>query len=173
MSPPDPVGGIPSPVPSIDRLVRTVAAGLLERGWTFAAAESCTGGLLLKSLTDLPGSSHYVLGGVVAYSDDLKRGLLGVDAEVLASHGAVSEAVAIAMAVGVADATGANLGVAITGVAGPGGGTPDKPVGTVWCAVAPRGASPRAIRSRFDGDRAQVRELATRRALELLVEVTK
>ncbi len=115
---------------------------LLERTLTIAAAESCTGGLMMSRLTDVPGSSAYVAGGVVAYSNELKTALAGVDPALIAAHGAVSEPVAVALAEGVKTRTGASIGVGITGIAGPTGGTPDKPVGTVAIAiVAPDGAA--------------------------------
>ena len=116
-------------------LHRYVGDLLRERRLTLAAAESCTGGLLLERLTDVPGSSDYVAGGIVAYTNGLKTTLLGVDPELLERHGAVSEPVAAAMAEGVRERSGADVAVAITGIAGPGGGSPEKPVGTVVIAV--------------------------------------
>jgi nicotinamide-nucleotide amidase len=110
---------------------------LLDRHLTIAAAESCTGGLMLSRLTDVPGSSAYVAGGVVVYSNELKTSLAGVDAALIAAHGAVSEPVAVALAQGIKSRSGASIGVGITGIAGPTGGTPQKPVGTVCIAVAP------------------------------------
>jgi nicotinamide-nucleotide amidase len=109
---------------------------LAARGWRIAAAESCTGGMLLSRMTDIPGSSAYVESGVVCYSNASKVELLGVDARLIDTHGAVSEPVAAAMAAGIRRRTGAELGVAITGIAGPGGGTADKPVGTVVLSVS-------------------------------------
>jgi nicotinamide-nucleotide amidase len=111
---------------------------LRERGLTIAAAESCTGGLLLSRLTDVPGSSAYVAGGAVLYSNEMKVSMAGVPAELIAAHGAVSEPVAVALAEGIRERSGADVAVGITGVAGPGGGTPEKPVGTVVvCVLAP------------------------------------
>jgi nicotinamide-nucleotide amidase len=110
---------------------------LLDRKVTIAAAESCTGGLMMSRLTDVPGSSAYVAGGVVVYSNELKTALAGVDSSLMAAHGAVSEPVASALAQGIKERTGASIGVGITGIAGPTGGTPQKPVGTVCIAVAP------------------------------------
>ena len=110
---------------------------LLDRHLTIAAAESCTGGLMMSRLTDVPGSSAYVAGGVVVYSNELKTSLAGVDAALIAEHGAVSEPVAVALAQGIQSRSGASIGVGITGIAGPTGGTPQKPVGTVCIAVAP------------------------------------
>ncbi|MEM1024418.1 MAG: CinA family nicotinamide mononucleotide deamidase-related protein [Myxococcota bacterium] len=109
---------------------------LAANGATLAVAESCTGGWIAQTLTATPGSSRYVLGGVVAYANEVKSGLLGVPASVLERHGAVSEEVALAMAKGVRTRLGASWGVSTTGVAGPGGGSPEKPVGTVWIAWA-------------------------------------
>jgi nicotinamide-nucleotide amidase len=119
-----------------------VGALLLERKLTISAAESCTGGLMMSRLTDVPGSSAYVAGGVVVYSNDLKTSLVGVDPALMASHGAVSEPVAMSLAEGIRVRTGASIGVGITGIAGPTGGTPEKPVGTVCIAViGPEGTS--------------------------------
>ena len=114
---------------------------LLDRKLTIAAAESCTGGLMMSRLTDVPGSSAYVAGGVVVYSNELKTALAGVDPALIAAHGAVSEPVASALAQGIKERTGASIGVGITGIAGPTGGTPQKPIGTVCIAAAtPDGA---------------------------------
>lgn len=127
-----------SAIYSIDgRPLEAVVGDLLRRaGWTIAAAESCSGGLLMSRLTDVPGSSAYVDRGVVCYSDRAKVDLLGVPAELIVEHGAVSEPVARAMAEGVRALAGSDVGVGITGIAGPGGGTPEKPVGTVAIAVS-------------------------------------
>lgn len=105
---------------------------LAENGKTLATAESCTGGLLSSRITDVPGSSDYMIGGIISYSNDVKVHSLGVQAEDLEKHGAVSKVVALQMAKGVAEKMGADIGVSATGVAGPDGGTPEKPVGTVW-----------------------------------------
>jgi nicotinamide-nucleotide amidase len=143
-------------------------ADLLERsGRRVAVAESCTGGLLAKRMTDRPGSSRWFLGGVVAYADAVKVGQLGVNAEVIARVGAVSDEVAREMAEGAARVFGAEAGVGITGIAGPDGGTPDKPVGTVCYAVAVDGVftSERRV---FAGDREAGRERSAQAALHLL-----
>jgi nicotinamide-nucleotide amidase len=117
-----------------------VLAELRRRGWTLAVAESCTGGLLGAALTEVPGASDVFLGGVIAYSNLEKTRALGVDPALLASHGAVSGEVALAMAAGVRARTGADVSVAVTGIAGPGGAVPGKPVGTVWiAAIGPGG----------------------------------
>lgn len=122
-----------------DTFPAVVGAMLAERRATVALAESCTGGLASKLLTDVPGSSKYVLGGVVSYSNEAKVELLGVRIEDLEAHGAVSEVVVRAMAEGVRKKLGSTYGLAATGIAGPGGGSVDKPVGTVWIAVASEG----------------------------------
>jgi nicotinamide-nucleotide amidase len=143
-----------------------IADMLRSRGLSFAAAESCTGGLLLQRMTAIPGSSVYVRGGVVAYSNELKTSMLGVDPELLARHGAVSEAVAAAMVDGVRERTGADVCVAITGIAGPGGGTASKPVGTVVLAVLVPGR-PLWIRTAlFVGGREMVRQQSAQTALD-------
>jgi nicotinamide-nucleotide amidase len=146
-----------------------VADLLVRAGLTIATAESCTGGLLAARLTDLPGSSRYLLGGVVAYSNDVKVTVAGVAPELIERHGAVSEEVAEALADGARGRLGADVGVGITGVAGPEGGSAEKPVGLVWISVT--GASPehRITRSvRLPGSRADVRELATTVAMQLI-----
>jgi len=140
---------------------------LQARGWRVALAESCTGGLAAKLLTDIPGSSAYVLGGVVAYDNAVKTGLLGVDAALIEREGAVSEPVVRAMASGIRRITGAECGVAISGVAGPGGGTPEKPVGTVFIAAETPTRS-EARRLSVPGERDDVRERSAVAALELL-----
>jgi nicotinamide-nucleotide amidase len=144
-----------------------VAAALRSRGLTIATAESCTGGLLAGRLTDLAGSSAYVLGGVVSYSNDVKEQALDVPSEVLASVGAVSAEVASAMAAGVRARLGADVGVGITGIAGPDGGTPDKPVGLVYLCVSD---ASHAIERRvvLPGNRADVRKRAVVVAMHLI-----
>ena len=149
-------------------LHRLVGEMLRERRLTIAAAESCTGGLLLERLTDVPGSSDYVAGGIVAYTNELKTTLLGVDAALIERHGAVSEPVAAEMAEGMRVRSGASTSIAITGVAGPGGGSPSKPVGTVIIAVLVEG-KPLSVRTHsFPGGREHVRFQATQAALDTL-----
>jgi nicotinamide-nucleotide amidase len=144
-----------------------LARALLGRGWTVATAESCTGGLLAARLTERPGSSAWVLGGVTAYANSAKEQLLGVPEDVLAEHGAVSPEVAAALADGARARFGADVGVGITGVAGPGGGTAEKPVGTVHlCVAAPDGHRLRALR--LPGSRSAVRERSVTMAMHLL-----
>jgi len=148
-------------------LEQVVGQLLLSRGLTIAAAESCTGGLFMSRLTDVPGSSAYVQAGVVAYSNAAKTSLVDVDPGLIAAHGAVSEPVAVAMADGARARTGAAVGVGITGIAGPGGGTPQKPVGTVAIAVSSdAGAKVRTFS--FVGPRAQVKFWATQTALDMV-----
>jgi len=137
------------------------------RSLTIGVAESCTGGLLGARLTAISGSSDVLRGGVIAYHNDVKMELLGVQSSTLAEHGAVSEEVAREMAAGVRRTTGTNIGLAITGVAGPTGGTPAKPVGTVWIAVDIDGRA-RAALHRMWGDRSDIRERAAQWTLEML-----
>ena len=148
--------------------IEQVIGDLLRgRGWRLAAAESCTGGLLMARLTDIPGSSDYVAYGVVSYSNQSKVDLLGVDPALLAAHGAVSEPVAQAMAAGIRARSGAEVGIGITGIAGPGGGTDDKPVGTVALAIdTPEGALVRT--RRMLGGRDLIRAMAVHSALDML-----
>ena len=151
------------------RAMEAVVGALLEeRGLTIAAAESCTGGLLMARLTDVPGSSAYVLGGVVSYSNDVKTGVLRVPDDQVRAHGAVSEPVAVAMAEGVRALTGAGLGIGITGVAGPGGGTAAKPVGTVVTAVVDQSSRATVRTFQLPGGRAQIRFQATQSALDMV-----
>jgi PncC family amidohydrolase len=136
---------------------------------TVATAESCTGGLVAHLITEVPGSSAYLRGGIVAYADDVKRSALGVPREVLAAHGAVSAQVALAMAEGVRRVLGTDLGVAVTGVAGPDGGSEAKPVGLVYVAVAGLGA-PDVRRFLWAGDRTANKRSSAEAALEMLLE---
>lgn len=123
-----------------------VADVLLERHLTLATAESCTGGLVGGTLTSVPGSSAWYLGGVVAYDNRIKTALLGVPSATLSRHGAVSPQTARAMARGILERTGADLAVSVTGIAGPSGGTPSKPVGLVYIGLARRGSRPTAVK---------------------------
>jgi nicotinamide-nucleotide amidase len=136
-------------------------------GRTIAVAESCTGGLVGGRLTAVPGSSDVFLGGVICYADDAKADLAGVPLELIAEHGAVSEPVARARAAGARARLGAGAAVAITGIAGPGGGTPEKPVGTVWIATDVDGAV-EARKVQFGGERDEIRARAAQAALFLL-----
>jgi nicotinamide-nucleotide amidase len=150
-------------------LVARVAGALLQRRRLLVSAESCTGGWIGKAVTDLAGSSGWYLGGVVVYSNALKQTLLGVRPETLAAHGAVSEATAAEMASGALLRLGADVAVAVTGVAGPGGGQLDKPVGTVWFGCAWREGErleTEVAVARFHGDREAVRRQAVVYSLE-------
>jgi nicotinamide-nucleotide amidase len=141
---------------------------LIERELTISAAESCTGGLILSRLTDVPGSSAYVLGGAVAYSNGVKTGLTGVPPEMIAEHGAVSEPVAVALADGIRARTGSSLALGVTGIAGPGGGSPHKPVGTVAIALTGRDIPARVRLFSFFGGRPQVKFQASQAALDMV-----
>ncbi len=144
-----------------------VLDALADAGRTLAVAESCTGGALAARLTSVPGASRAFLGGVVAYSNDAKRDLLGVDPASIEAEGAVSEAVALQLAAGARARLGADVGVATTGIAGPTGGTPDKPVGTVWLAYDD-GETQRAVLLRLTTDRAVNTALSATAALDLV-----
>ncbi len=148
-------------------LEEAVGARLRERGWTLALAESCTGGLISKRITDIPGSSTYLLAGYVTYSNAAKQDLPGVRAETLQTDGAVSEATVLEMAAGAARRSGATVAVSVSGVAGPDGGTAEKPVGTVWIGLHGPGVS-KARRFHFRGGRAEIRQWAAQYALAYL-----
>ena len=150
-------------------LEATVGNLLRERGWHLALAESCTGGLATSKLTDVPGSSDYIERSVVAYSNTAKTELLGVDPELIEAHGAVSEEVAVAMAAGIQHNAGVNAAVAITGIAGPGGGSEEKPVGTVCIAVVANEVRVRTFR--FPGGRDMVKQLSANAAIDMLRRV--
>ena len=160
---------ISGPAPTLEE---TVLARLDEVGQTLAVAESCTGGGLGARLTEVPGSSRSFLGGVISYSNELKQELLGVETTTLEEAGAVSAEVAAQMAGGARDRCGSNWALSITGIAGPGGGRPDKPVGTVWFGLAgPDGSRfqvPVSEHGLFPGDRTRVRQQATQYALDML-----
>ncbi len=145
-----------------------VASALIERGLTVAVAESCTGGLVLARLTGRPGSSAFLRGGVVAYADEVKAALAGVPAELIERHGAVSQEVAVALAEGARERVGADIGIGVTGVAGPGGGTAEKPVGLVWIALAGPDGRRLVRRTEQHGTRADVRERSVITAMHLL-----
>lgn len=150
-------------------LARRVQAACLARGLHLAAAESCTGGLVGHAVTDVPGSSAYFLGSLVAYADAVKRELLGVPAEHLAAHGAVSAQVARAMAAGARERFGADVAVAVTGIAGPDGGSDAKPVGLTYVAVADA-AGAEVRRYVWPGDRAANKLASAHAALGLVLE---
>lgn len=155
-----------------ETLVQELAAALLARGWSCSTAESCTGGLIGAVLTALPGSSCWYKGGVISYSNEIKTSLLGVSPEMLARYGAVSELVARRMALGVCERLFTHAAMSVTGVAGPDGGSAEKPVGTVWLGWAVAEASGLTAWTEshhFPGGRAEVRQAAVRAALRGLL----
>ena len=150
-------------------LARRLQETCIARGLTVALAESCTGGLVAAALTETPGSSAFFVGGVISYADGAKRDLLGVDGEVLAAHGAVSAQVARAMAEGVRDRFGSSIAGSVTGIAGPDGGSPEKPVGLTYLGVADAdGVDVRRVV--WSGDRAANRRDSGIALLELILE---
>ncbi len=155
-----------------EKLTTELASALLLGQQKICAAESCTGGLIAKALTDLAGSSDWFERGFVTYSNEAKSEMLAVPASLIEDYGAVSEAVATAMASGALRHSRADFSVAVTGVAGPGGGSDDKPVGTVWIAVA---SSEQMIAKRyqFEGDRQAVRGATMQTAIELLLDLVE
>jgi nicotinamide-nucleotide amidase len=155
------------------RWVAPLADALRARGWRIAAAESCTGGLIAATCTALAGSSDWFERGFVTYSNEAKTEQLGVDAALIAAHGAVSQPVAEAMAAGALALSRTDLAVAVTGIAGPGGAVPGKPVGTVWLALARRDAAPQSERLQLDGDRTAVRARTVEIALQRLLEESR
>jgi nicotinamide-nucleotide amidase len=155
------------------KLAKRAGHGLSARGWRVATAESCTAGWLTKALTDVPGSSRWVEGGYVVYSNAAKQRDLKVSAATLRRHGAVSSATVKAMARGALRASGAELTIAISGIAGPDGGTALKPVGTVWfgSSVRQRGVLPSATLRVFRGDRESIRRQSVAFALRLILQL--
>ena len=149
-------------------LAEAALAALRARGWMVATAESCTGGLIAGALTDIPGCSDVVDRGFVTYSNAAKTEMLGVPPAIIERHGAVSGPVAAAMAEGALQRSAAHIAVAVTGIAGPGGGSPEKPVGTVWFGLAVTGADTIAECLVFPGDRAAIRHATVLHALHLL-----
>ena len=157
-------------VNTIPTLVVALAKRLQQKGWQMATAESCTGGLIAAACTDLAGSSVWFERGFVTYSNAAKTELLGVDAGLIERHGAVTEPVALAMAHGAVARSRAQVALAVTGVAGPGGGTAERPVGIVWFGWATPAGVVTEMRH-FDGDRAAVRQATVRHALTRLLEL--
>ena len=155
---------------SLRDLAVDLGRALTARGWFTATAESCTGGLIAGAITDIAGSSGWFDRGFVTYSNESKVDLLGVLPETLALFGAVSEATVREMVAGALDRSRANVVVAVTGVAGPSGGTPEKPVGLVWLAWGVRGGGIDAVSQRFEGDRAGIREATVEAALAGLLD---
>ena len=154
------------PDETLNAKAQAVAECLLARGQSMVTAESCTGGWIAKVLTDIPGSSTWFECGIVAYSYEAKEALLGVQPQTLERAGAVSQETAVEMVSGALARYGASVAVAVTGVAGPSGGTPDKPVGTVWIGWKRRGGYARAELFHFDGDREAVRRQTVSAALD-------
>jgi len=146
-----------------------IARLFIGKKWSLAVAESCTGGLITHSLTNVPGSSRYLRGGLIAYANDLKVRLLHVEPRTIRRHGAVSQEAAISMAVGVRRLTRSHAGLAVTGIAGPGGGTPTKPVGTVFIACS-AGRHVYYKKFLFSGGRRAVKDKTKRAALAFLLE---
>ena len=160
-------------VPNIADLAARAGHILLAAGLKVVTAESCTGGGVAAALTDVPGSSQWFERGYITYSNAAKVQDLGVDPATLERHGAVSAAVVEAMAVGALAACGADVAVAVSGIAGPDGGTPEKPVGLVYLAAARRGEGVHVLREHFHGDRAAVRHAAVAAALALIVRAAE
>lgn len=152
----------------LEQQAATLGERMLEKGWWLASAESCTGGWVAQTVTAVAGSSGWFDRAFVTYSNEAKQDMLGVSQQTLLDQGAVSEAVVLEMAQGALDKSRADLSVAISGVAGPGGGTTDKPVGTVWFAWGSRTKGVKASCHRLFGDREQVRRQAVRIALDEL-----
>ena len=156
----------------MEDLVKKLFTVMKEKKATLGAAESCTGGLFSSYVTDVPGSSAYFLGSVVSYSNEVKKALLHVTSSELEQYGAVSELVAQKMAEGARQVLNCSFSIGITGVAGPGGGSPEKPVGTVWfCVCSPNFVY--KIKKQFSGSRRAIREDSVKFALELLIEKIK
>ncbi|WP_163340059.1 CinA family nicotinamide mononucleotide deamidase-related protein [Desulfopila sp. IMCC35008] len=150
-----------------ENMEKVVGALLAKQKRCLAVAESCTGGLISQRLTNVPGSSDYFLGGVVSYANSLKTSFLGVSEDTLQQHGAVSRIVAEEMSVGIREKSSADIGLAVTGIAGPGGGTDDKPVGTVYIGIATKDGN-WVSKFLFEGDRHQIREMTAQTGLDLV-----
>jgi nicotinamide-nucleotide amidase len=155
----------------LHRLARTLGDKLAAAGWRLVTAESCTGGWIAKTITDIPGSSRWLEGGFVTYSNQAKQDLLAVRSDTLATHGAVSDAVVREMASGALSRSRVQVAVAVSGIAGPGGGSSDKPVGTVWLAWAIAGQAQISACRLFHGDREAVRRQAVAEALKGLIDL--
>ena len=155
-----------------EELAMELAASVESAGFTLAVAESCTGGLAAAAITGIPGASRFFLGGFVSYSNQAKERMLGVSADCIGRYGAVSEEIALAMAAGAAAALGADCAFSITGIAGPLGGSPEKPVGTVWFGFSICGSGFAETRC-FEGDRTAIRESSARHALGRITELIR
>lgn len=160
-------------LPDLDALVPPLADALRARGWRLVTAESCTGGLVAAACTAVAGSSDWFERGFVTYSNEAKHEALGVASALIAQHGAVSREVALAMAEGALRHARADLALAVTGIAGPGGGVPGKPVGTVWLAWAATGGPASAERLQLDGDRMAIRRQTVDHALRRLLAAAR
>jgi PncC family amidohydrolase len=157
---------------TITRLSKNLGAALAQKKLTLAVAESCTGGLIGGAVTAISGSSSYFRGGIIAYDNEVKQGLLRVPQRVLEKHGAVSADTVIAMARGAQKLLAADCSIAVSGVAGPGGGTKEKPVGLVYIGIAAKNRV-QAFEERFIGNRESVREQTVKKALERMLEFLK
>ena len=153
-----------------ERLEVQVGEALKARNWTVSAAESCTGGLVLHRLTNIAGSSAYVLGGVVAYANPIKQALLGVKQGTLIAHGAVSEQTAQEMAIGARNLLKSDIAVSVTGIAGPGGGTAEKPVGLTFIGIAGPNDLVEVYQHNWEGDREAVKAASATAALQLILD---
>ncbi|SMF37087.1 CinA family protein [Desulfovibrio gilichinskyi] len=153
-------------------IVPQIANILVDKKWTMATAESCTGGLVSATLTDFSGSSAWFSGAIVAYSNEVKMSLLNVPEAIIKEHGAVSEQTVRAMAEGVCRAIGTDIGLSLSGVAGPTGGSPEKPVGTVWMGWHVNGTT-YSKKFLFSGDRMSVKQQSLHKILEHLLEILK
>jgi nicotinamide-nucleotide amidase len=153
-----------------ETLEAQVGAVLRQRGWTIGTAESCTGGLIMHRLTNIAGSSAYVLGGIIAYANPVKQALLGVKQGTLIAHGAVSEQTAHEMAVGARNLLKSDIAVSVTGIAGPGGGTAEKPVGLTYIGIAGPNDRVEVRRHVWDGDREAIKAASATAALQLVLD---
>lgn len=159
---------------TLTHLAQQVGERLIQRGWWIGGAESCTGGLLISTLTDVPGSSRYVAGGIISYSNALKQALLGVSEDTLLTYGAVSEPTAREMALGALRRLNVDVALSVTGIAGPSGGTPEKPVGLVYVGAALRESNKERVvvrRYQWQGTREQNKFESVRAALALALEL--
>lgn len=156
-----------------NELCLQLATILQSKQLRLASAESCTGGLIAKTCTDISGSSNWFEAAIVSYSNASKHRLLGVDEALINEYGAVSEQVVLAMLKGLFEHTDADIGVAVSGIAGPGGGSVEKPVGTVWLSYGLRNANPESTCLHFSGGRADIRESTLIKSLNLLIEKAK
>ena len=161
------------PTTPIHSLAVQLGHSLQAVGWRMATAESCTAGGIAEAITSVPGSSAWFVGGIIAYNNHIKQHLLGIESEMISKHGAVSEMTARKMAHGVLMRVRAEVSVAVTGIAGPSGGSPDKPVGTVWLAWSCHGDDTIAQLCHFKGNRHQVRNQTTVQALRGLLAIAR